>query len=261
MGKKKFGIMGNGYLAGIIVDSYLSGILDEYQLVGVMGRTPDKTAALAERCGCKACGTVEELLALKPDIVAEAASVQCIKDNAETVLSSGADLIVLSIGAFADKALYDKIKETATEHDTKVHIASGAVGGFDVLRTVSLMGQAKSGIRTRKGPASLKNTPLYDDGLMTEEEERQVFSGNAKEAISILPTKVNVAVAASLATIGPEDTSVNIFSVPGMIGDDHKITAEIDGVKAVVDIYSSTSAIAGWSVVAVLKNLVSPIVF
>lgn len=261
MGKKKFGIMGNGYLAGIIVDSYLSGILDEYQLVGVMGRTPDKTAALAERCGCKACGTVEELLALKPDIVAEAASVQCIKDNAETVLSSGADLIVLSIGAFADKVLYDKIKETATEHDTKVHIASGAVGGFDVLRTVSLMGQAKSGIRTRKGPASLKNTPLYDDGLMTEEEERQVFSGNAKEAISILPTKVNVAVAASLATIGPEDTSVNIFSVPGMIGDDHKITAEIDGVKAVVDIYSSTSAIAGWSVVAVLKNLVSPIVF
>ncbi|GAA6478798.1 aspartate dehydrogenase [Enterocloster aldenensis] len=261
MGKKKFGIMGNGYLAGIIVDSYLSGILDEYQLVGVMGRTPDKTAALAERGGCKACGTVEELLALKPDIVAEAASVQCIKDNAETVLSSGADLIVLSIGAFADRALYDKIKETATEHDTKVHIASGAVGGFDVLRTVSLMGQAKSGICTRKGPASLKNTPLYDDGLMTEEEERQVFSGNAKEAISILPTKVNVAVAASLATIGPEDTSVNIFSVPGMIGDDHKITAEIDGVKAVVDIYSSTSAIAGWSVVAVLKNLVSPIVF
>ena len=105
MGKKKFGIMGNGYLAGIIVDGYLSGILDEYQLVGVMGRTPDKTAALAERGGCKACGTVEELLALKPDIVAEAASVQCIKDNAETVLSSGADLIVLSIGAFADKTL------------------------------------------------------------------------------------------------------------------------------------------------------------
>lgn len=71
MGKKKFGIMGNGYLAGIIVDGYLSGILDEYELVGVMGRTPDKTAAIAGRGGCKACGTVEELLALKPDVVAE----------------------------------------------------------------------------------------------------------------------------------------------------------------------------------------------
>ena len=46
-----------------------------------------------------------------------------------------------------------------------------------------------------------------------------------------------------------------------MVGDDHKITAEIEGVKAVVDIYSSTSAIAGWSIVALLQNIVSPIVF
>ena len=208
-----------------------------------------------------AFSTVEELLALKPDIVAEAASVQCVRDNAQKVLSAGVNLIVLSIGAFADEVFYDKIKETAIRHNSKVHIASGAVGGFDVLRTISLMGQAKSGIRTKKGPASLMNTPLYDDDRMTEEGEPHVFSGNAKEAISILPTKVNVAVAASLATTGPEDTSVNIFSVPGMVGDDHKITTEIDGVKATVDIYSSTSAIAGWSVVAVLKNLVSPIVF
>mgnify|MGYP003315479358 CR=1 FL=1 len=39
------------------------------------------------------------------------------------------------------------------------------------------------------------------------------------------------------------------------------ITAEIDGVKAVVDIYSRTSAIAGWSVVALLRNLASPVCF
>ena len=36
-------------------------------------------------------------------------------------------------------------------------------------------------------------------------------------------------------------------------------TAEIDGVKALVDIYSRTSAIASWSVVALLRNLASPI--
>ena len=32
-------------------------------------------------------------------------------------------------------------------------------------------------------------------------------------------------------------------------------------VHAVVDIYSRTSAIAGWSIVALLRNLVSPIAF
>lgn len=61
---------------------------------------------------------------------------------------------------------------------------------------------------------------------------------------------MNVAVATSLATTGPEITGVTMHSVPGWVGDDHCITAEIEGVKAVVDICSSTSAIAGWSVVS-----------
>lgn len=261
MGKLKLGIIGNGYLAEIIVDAYLKGLLEEYELMGILGRTPEKTKSLADRCGCSACGSIEELLALQPDYIAEAASVEAVKRYCVQVLSHGSGLVALSIGAFADEEFYLQVKETARLNHTKVHIASGAVGGFDVLRTISLMGQAKAGIRTRKGPGSLEGTPLFEDSLMTDTEERRVFYGNAKEAISILPTKVNVAVAASLATVGSENTSVNIFSVPGMVGDDHKITSEIEGVKAVVDIYSSSSAIAGWSVVAALQNIVSPIVF
>ena len=196
MNKKRLGILGSGYLSGIVVDAWKQGLLEDYEIVGVMGRTPETVSEMAKKAGCVACLTLDELLAQKPDYIAEAASVQMVKDSAEKILSSGSSMIVLSIGAFADHT-----------------------------------------------------------------EETHVFSGNAREAIGLLPTKVNVAVASSLATVGPENTSVNITSVPGFVGDDHKITAEIDGVKAVVDIYSSTSAIAGWSVVAVLRNIVSPVVF
>lgn len=261
MSRLKLGILGSGYLGGIIADAWKNGYLDEYELVGIAGRNEEKTKALAEKAGCRAFADVDELLALKPDYIAEAASVAAVKEMAVKALCAGTSIIVLSIGAFADEDFYEEVKHTAVEHGTKVHIASGAVGGFDVLRTVSLMGDAVSGIETRKGPKSLKNTPLFDEHLMTDTEGIEVFAGNAKEAISLLPTKVNVAVAASLATTGPEHTKVNIHSIPGFVGDDHKITAEIKGVKAVVDIYSDTSAIAGWSVVAVLRNLVSPIVF
>ena len=253
MNKKRLGILGSGYLSGIVVDAWKQGLLEDYEIVGVMGRTPETVSEMAKKAGCVACLTLDELLAQKPDYIAEAAS--------EKILSSGSSLIVLSIGAFADQEFYEKAQKTAKENGTRIYIASGAVGGFDVLRTVSLMGQATAGIETRKGPASLRNTPLFEEHLMTDTEETHVFSGNAREAIGLLPTKVNVAVASSLATVGPENTSVNITSVPGFVGDDHKITAEIDGVKAVVDIYSSTSAIAGWSVVAVLRNIVSPVVF
>ncbi len=257
----RLGVLGSGYLSGIIVEAAQNGLLPEYELVGVLGRTEEKTRALAAKAGCRACLTIGELLAEQPDYVAEAASVQAVRDYAEQILSAGCSLVVLSIGAFADTAFYERIKTVAADHGTRVHIASGAVGGFDVLRTVSLMGQAQSAIETHKGPKSLRNTPLFTEQLMEPGMETHVFAGNAREAIGLLPTKVNVAVAASLATTGPEKTRVDIYSVPGFVGDYHKITAEIEGVKAVVDIYSSTSAIAAWSVVAVLQNLVSPIMF
>lgn len=261
MNKLRLGIIGNGYLGGIIAKAWSDGLLPEYELVGIVGRTREKTDALAEEHGCRAFQGIDELLELRPDYIAEAASVESVKDMAEKILANGSNLVVLSIGAFADQGFYERVKETAARHHTRVYIASGAVGGFDVLRTVSLMGKAFSGIETRKGPESLQNTPLFEENLLTDDESTMVFDGNAQGAIALLPAKVNVAVAASLATAGPQKTKVNIYSVPGMVGDDHKITAEIDGVKAVVDIYSDTSAIAGWSVVAVLQNIVSPIVF
>ena len=259
--KKKLAVLGNGFLAGIIVEAYNKGLLEEYELTGILGRTKEKTEALAEKGGCRPCSTLEELLEDKPDYVAEAASVKAVQDYGMKILSGGADMILLSIGALADETFYREISECAKENGRKIHIASGAIGGFDVLRTISLMGQAQTSFRTKKGPKSLSGTPLFEESLMTDKEEKQVFHGSAKEAISILPTKVNVAIAASLASSGPENVDMSIFSVPEMVGDDHKITAQIPGVKAELDIYSSTSAIAGWSVVAVLRNLVSPIVF
>ena len=152
----------------------------------------------------------------------------------------------------------------AAESGARVHIASGAIGGFDVLQTVTLMAAAQglpetAGIETHTGCKGFMPTPVWDDALLTE--QRTVFTGNAKEAIATFPRRVNVAVATSLATTGPEITGVTMHSVPNWVGDDHRITAEIDGVKAVVDIYSRTSAIAGWSVVALLRNLSSPVCF
>ena len=259
MEKVKFCIYGSGYLGGIVAKAWKDGLLPDYELTGIAGRNEEKTKALAEAVGVEAAKTLDQLLSADPRIVVETASVAAVREIAETVVSQGRELVTLSIGAFADAAFYEKIASCARAHGGKVHIASGAVGGFDVLRTVSLMGKAQATFTTRKGPNSLKNTPLYEDCL--QKEEKQVFAGSAAQAIAQLPTKVNVAVAASLATTGPENIQVAIHSEPGFVGDDHRITAEIPGYRTVVDTYSETSAIAGWSVVALLQNLASPIMF
>lgn len=266
MEEKKLALVGCGFLGGIVADAYAAGLLEGYRLTGALSRTAEKTRAVAEKTGCRACASLEELLALEPDCVVETASVQMAREMALPVLRRGADLVLVSVGALADADFRAQVEAAARESGAKVRIASGAVGGFDVLRTVSLMARAQglpetAGIVTHKGPQSLKNTPVFREALLTDTEESCVLSGTAAEAIAQLPTKVNVAVAASLATTGPDSAGAQIFSVPGFVGDDHCITAEIDGVRATVDIYSRTSAIAGWSVVALLRNLVSPIVF
>lgn len=261
MKKLKLGLIGCGFLGNIVADAWRQGLLEEYDFTGCMSRTMESTKALAEKTGCKACGNLEELLALKPDYVVEAASPGVVKDVAEKVLQNGSNLIILSIGAFADSEFMKKIMETARNTGVRVHLASGAIGGFDVLRTAALMSGIQSRITTEKGPQSLEGTPIFKESLMTAAEKTEVFTGNAKDAIDLFPTKVNVAVATALATSGPKKTGVTIRSVPGFRGDDHKIEVIGEEVHAVVDIYSKTSAIAGWSVVALLRNLVSPIVF
>ena len=67
--------------------------------------------------------------------------------------------------------------------------------------------------------------------------------------------------AASLASTGPENVKVSIDSIPDFVGDDHRIEIKSAQIHAVIDVYSKTAQIAGWSVVNTLRNITSPIAF
>ena len=261
MEKLKLALLGCGYLNEIVADALIAGHLPEYELVGVFGRSEEKVKAFADHYQCQGFTDINSFMALKPDFVAEAASVQAIRDYSETILKGGSNLVVLSIGAFADADFYEQVRQTALASKQRVYIASGAVGGFDVLRTAALMSPITASISSQKAPGSLYYSPLYRDGLLDITEREQVFSGTTKEAIAILPTHVNVAVATALASAGPENTRMNIEAVPGFKGDEYKIEIHGEEVHTDLNIYSRTSRIAAWSVVAVLQNAVSPIVF
>ena len=261
---KKLVIVGCGRLAGIVADSVFKGLLPDYDLVGVYSRTASKAAHIVSKMeqhgkACIACATLEELLALKPDYLVETASPAAMRELTLPTLKNGTSIVTLSIGALADDAFYQEVMETAKANNTRVYLASGATGGFDVLRTAALMGNASARFFNEKGPNALKGTPVYDDSLQTE--QRTVFAGNAAEAIRIFPTRVNVTVAASRASVGPENMQVSMQSTPGFVGDTQKVEIKNDQVHAVIDVYSATSDIAGWSVVSTLINITSPIVF
>ena len=54
---------------------------------------------------------------------------------------------------------------------------------------------------------------------------------------------------------------VTMQSTPGFTGDTQQVEIWNDQVHAVIDVYSATAEIAGWSVVNTLLNITSPIVF
>ena len=261
---KTFAIAGCGHLGKIVRKAYSDGLLEDYRLIAAYSREAEDARDVVKGTDAAALSSMDEVIALRPDYIIETASIALLKDFAVKALESGVSIIPLSIGAFADSAFKEKALSAALASGARVYIPSGAVGGFDVLNTIALMARSNgwditAGIHTHKGPDSLRNTPLYSDEL--QGAEKSVFSGTTSEAIALLPTKVNVAVASALATIGPDNARAEITSVPGFIGDDHCITVETEGLKAVADIYSANSDIAAWSAVALLRNLSSPMVF
>ena len=100
--KTKLGIVGCGFLGNIVADAWKKGLLPDYELVGVTSRTRASAEKTAANVGCAVCEDMDALLALEPEYIVEAASVESVRAMAIPVLNRGVNLVILSIGAFAD---------------------------------------------------------------------------------------------------------------------------------------------------------------
>ena len=172
------------------------------------------------------------------------------------------------MGSLADDELYAALAKAAQESGTRLHLPSGAIGGFDLLRTIALAGTKEVSIESRKGPASLNGAPYLEGRLLSEECEELVFEGSAREAIAAFPKNVNVAVATAVAAADVDRTKVAVRSVPGMKRNTHTIRAASEYTEVCLEISSipdpanpKSSTTTAWSVAALLKNLASPVQF
>ena len=126
--KTKLGIVGCGFLGNIVADAWKKGLLPDYELVGVTSRTRASAEKTAANVGCAVCEDMDALLALEPEYIVETASVEAVRAMAIPVLKQSVNLVVISIGAFADPAFYEQVQQTAQKSGAKVHLANGAIG-------------------------------------------------------------------------------------------------------------------------------------
>lgn len=201
----------------------IAGLFDEYQ----PGRT-----SLAKELGEGAsqspveADTVSELVGLPDiDLIVECASQVAVVAHAETVLSAGKSLLVMSSGAMIDPDFMRSISSLAESSGASIYVPSGAVGGIDALRASKALLEEVTIVSTKK-PISLTGAPGFaewEDKAITE--PTVIYEGSASEAVGLFPANVNVAATVSMAGVGPDATRVQVVADPDSPGNVHEIKA------------------------------------
>lgn len=154
------------------------------------------------------------------DIVIECANIQVVNDYASQIVKQK-DLLLISVGALADPLLYSDLVSIAKTNKRKVYLASGAIGGLDILKAAKVInGLDAVTLISRKPVVALSNESLN--------KETVLFEGTAEDAIQKYPQNANVAITLSLAGIGTKKTLMKIIADPTIEKNIHTIHAQGD---------------------------------
>ena len=120
---------------------------------------------------------------------------------------------------------------------------------------------------SRKPPIGLEGAPyLVENGISLEglEEETEVFSGTAREAVKGFPANLNVSAAVSLAGLGPDKTQVKMLAVPGLARNCHdiEVVGEFGFLKVHIENIPSenprTGRLTALSIIRSVQDAVDP---
>jgi len=241
---------------------------DGVKVVAALCRPGRADRARAALPGVAIVDSLEDLLERRLDIVAEVAGQQAVAEHGPGVLRRGCDLLLISVGALADRGLFDSLKAAARDGNSRIHLPAGAIGGLDAIAAMRIGGLHAVRYRSRKPPAAWRGSPAEKvvdlDALVAA---MVLYRGSAGEAALLYPQNANVAAAVALAGLGFENTEVELVADPDAPGNVHEIEAEGSAGRFAIQLQGKpsrsnpkTSALAALSVARTLINLEATIV-
>jgi aspartate dehydrogenase len=260
----RIGIAGLGAIGKAIAIKLDRGI-PGCRLTAVAGRDPGRTAEFVAQLAKPVASVKLADLAEQADIVIECAPAALLMDIIRPVLGAGKKVIVLSAGALLEhwgelEALYGG--------GGQIMVPSGALIGLDAV-TAAAEGNIHS-VRmiSRKPPRGLMGAPLLAEqniDISDLREPLKLYDGTARAAAKGFPANLNVAVALSLAGVGPDKTFLEVWADPGIERNTHRIEVESDSASFSMTIENipsenpKTGLITAHSVIAMLRKLNAPL--
>jgi aspartate dehydrogenase len=234
-------------------------------LAAVSANDRDKAAKrLAHLAHAVPVVTLDELEP-SADIVVECAPAKLLPAIAEPFLRAGKTVIVLSAGAILS---HEHLIGLARQYGGQIVVPTGALLGLDAV-TAAAEGEIRS-VRmiTRKPVRGLAGAPyLVEHNIRIEDitEPTRIFVGSPREAAIGFPANLNVAVALSLAGIGADDTTLEIWADPALERNVHRIEVDSDSASFSMSIENipsdnpKTGRITALSVTSYLRKLGAPL--
>jgi aspartate dehydrogenase len=256
---RRVAVVGLGSIGTKVVEALDNGI-DGLELTAISIQNPTKHQAfLAGLQRPPAILPIDDLWTVA-DIVIECAPGRLVRSIVTPFVSRGKIAIVLSAGALLEN---EDLIELAKRNGGQIVVPTGALIGLDAV-TAAAEGKIQS-VRmvTRKPVSGLSGAPYLVENnidIAGIVEPLKIFEGTARDAAKGFPANLNVAVALSLAGLGPDRTTLQIWADPTVTRNVHRVEVESDSARFSMSIENipsenpKTGRITALSVIAYLRK-------
>ena len=263
----RIGLIGFGAIAREVAEAIHDGRAGHARLVSVLVRSPEKVEPeLAGRLGCRFTADAADFIDSQMDLVVEAAGHDALRAYAEPILRAGKDLMVIAVGAFADRDLWERVNRLAHERGRRVYVVSGAIAGLDAIGAAALGELTEVTHFIRKAPRSIL-PPGEADEVQRSGQAKELFAGTAREAAPLFPENVNVAAAVSLAGAGLDRTQVRVVADPALTRNMHEVVAKgyFGELRVLLqniptEANPKTGRLTAMSMIKAIRDLTAPVV-
>lgn len=266
----RVGIAGLGAVGLPVATALVRGSIPGMRLSAVSAKDVSKAAVRLQDIGHPAAYVPivqPQQLCEHADVVVEALPPANFLEVAEPTLASGRTLVALS--ATQVLASHDALVAlTKKRKGGRLIVPSGALCGLDAVRAAAEGGNIRSiTMQTRKPPRSLQGAPMVAElglDLSALAEAQCLYSGSVREAAKLFPANVNVAVALSLAGVGPDETLYEVYADPQVernthvvrvVADESSFEVRVQGVPSETN--PATGKLTPLSTLATLRGLVA----
>mgnify|MGYP000845580799 FL=1 len=222
---KRLAIIGYGSIAKDTLQA-LQPLLSEHQVEVLILRrsTPSDSEKKALPVFARFTQDIAQFWDFSADFIIEAAGQEAVAQYLPNCLSTGADVLISSIGALANADLYAELLNIAQQSNRRILLPSGAIAGLDYIQSVKDAEEIEIAYESRK-PVAAWLPELATLGIAPESVQQTfvLFEGSAAEAAKRYPQNLNVAATLALAGIGMDKTRVRVLVDPSLSQNQHHI--------------------------------------